>query len=82
MRQTTLLAFFDELSKLGTAFSETQYKKLYGPKITRKGKKFVSPKDGINDSQSTSLTSNDVAHNSVSSANRVAEGRETPGGPI
>ena len=82
MRQTTLLAFFDELSKLGTAFSETQYKKLFGPKIVRKGKRFVSPKDNVNASQNTSLTSNDVSFSPSSSASRVAEGRETPGGPI
>ena len=82
MRQTTLLAFFDELSKLGTAFSEKQYKKLYGPKVVRKGKGFVSPKDRPDASQSSSLTANDATYNPISSANRVGEGRETPGGQL
>ncbi len=79
MHKTTLLAFFNELSKLGTAFSETQLKKLYGPKSVRKGK---PSKDGNSSPQSTSLTNNDAAHNPIASENRVGESRETPGGPL
>lgn len=82
MRQTTLSAFFNEISKLATAFSQTQYKKLYGAKVVRKGKGFVSPKDNANAAQSSSLTNNDATYNPISSANRVGEGRETPGGQL
>lgn len=82
MRQATLTAFFDELTKLSTAFSPGQYRKVFGPKVVRKGKGFVQPKDNVPASQFSSLTPNDATYSPISSANRVGEGRETPGGPL
>lgn len=82
MSPKTLTAFFDELSKLATAFTETQYKKVYGPKVLRKGKGFVQPKDNVPASQFQSLTPDNASYNPISSANRVGEGRETPGGQL
>lgn len=84
MRAMTFKAFLDELTKIGesTAFTPKQYKKLFGPKNVRKGKTFVSPKDNVPASQFQSLTPNDATYNPISSANRVGEGRETPGGPL
>lgn len=83
MELRTVRAFLSELTKIGgTAFSEKQYKKVFGPKHARKGKEFVSPKDNVPASQFQSLTPNDATYNPISSANRVGEGRETPGGPL
>jgi hypothetical protein len=83
MEPRTVRAFLDELTKIGgTAFSKRQYKELFGPKTTRKNKAFVNPKDNVPASQFQSLTPNDATYNPISSANRVGEGRETPGGPL
>lgn len=84
MRHATLHALFDELTKIGaaTAFSKKQYQKAYGPKILRKGKGFVSPKDNMPNSQYQTLTPDNGTYSPISSASRVAEGRETPGGPL
>lgn len=84
MRSATVSAFFDELTKIGeqTAFTPAQYKKLFGPKTVRKNKSFVQPKDNVPASQFQSLTPNDATYSPISSANRVGEGRETPGGPL
>ena len=84
MRSATFRAFLNELTKIGerTAFSPGQYQKLYGPKHVRKNKSFVQPKDNVPASQFQSLTPNDATYNPISSANRVGEGRETPGGPL
>ena len=80
MNQRTVSAFLDELTKLGrpTAFSEEQYKHLFGPKLVRKSKAFSTKKDG--DSESSSLLVNEYKH-PISTDERVLEGKETPGGP-
>lgn len=83
MKPETLRALFDELTKIGgTAFSSKQYQKLYGPKIVRKNKQFTSGKDTMPNSQFQTLTPDNGTYNPISSASRVAEGRETPGGPF
>ena len=83
MEPKTIRAFLSELTKIGgTAFTPKQYKKVFGPKHARKGKEFVNPKDNVPASQFQSLTPNDATYNPISSANRVGEGRETPGGPL
>lgn len=82
MRAGTLSAFFNELSKLSAAFSQEQYKKVFGPKILRKGKQYASPKDNVPASQYSSLTPNDATYSPISSQSRTLEGRETPGGPL
>lgn len=82
MRAGTLSAFVDELTKIATAFSKEQYRKLYGPDVVRKGKGFLQPKDNVPASQYQSLTPNDATYNPISSQQRVLEGRETPGGPL
>lgn len=82
MKTQVVTAFFDELSKIaGTAFSSKQYKELYGPKLILKNRKFPNPKENVPQSQYTAM-SNDSTYHPISSANRVGEGRETPGGPL
>jgi len=81
MLRTTFAAFADELVKIAeqTAFSEKQYKALYGPKVVRKDKKFTSGKEL---GSSSTLTNKDEAYHPIGSATRSQEGKETPGGPL
>lgn len=79
MHSSTLKAFLDEVTKIAsTALSKCQYERIYGPKVLRKGKKFIEPGEKVPASDFQAPGSNDP----VNSASRVGESRETPGGPL
>lgn len=72
---------FEKISESG-AFKASQYRRLFGPKVLRRDKRFTSQRDDPFVRDSSTLTNKDETYHPVSSQARVLENRETPGGPI
>ncbi|TXH09057.1 MAG: hypothetical protein E6R04_09260 [Spirochaetes bacterium] len=80
----TFESFCREMRKIAEeiSFKPSQYRRLFGPKVLRRDKRFTSQKDDPFVRDSSTLTNKDETYHPLSSQARVLENRETPGGPI